>query len=98
MKNTIPTREGYVFKGWKANDGSDTIYTGGTLCSVSQYGNDVVKNGNTWTRTLYAVWEEDAPAQPTPLDEAGVKALLGEMRCRLSAPTRRSAMAARPSV
>ena len=78
MKNTIPTREGYVFKGWKANDGSDTIYTGGTLCSVSQYGNDVVKNGNTWTRTLYAVWEEDAPAQPTPLDEAGVKALLGE--------------------
>lgn len=78
MKNTIPTREGYVFKGWKANDGSDTIYTGGMTCAVSQYGNDVVKNGNTWTRTLYAVWEEDAPAQPTPLDEAGVKALLGE--------------------
>ena len=78
VKNTVPTREGYVFKGWKAKDGSDTIYTGGTLCSVSQQGNDVVKNGNTWTRTLYAVWEEDAPAQPTPLDEAGVKALLGE--------------------
>ena len=64
VKNTIPTREGYVFKGWKANDGSDTIYTGGTLCSVSQYGNDVVKNGNTWTRTLYAVWEEAAPPMP----------------------------------
>lgn len=78
VKNTIPTREGYVFKGWKANDGSDTIYTGGMTCAVSQYGNDVVKNGNTWTRTLYAVWEKDAPAQPTPLDEAGVKALLGE--------------------
>lgn len=78
VKNTIPTREGYVFKGWKANDGSDTIYTGGMTCAVSQYGNDVVKNGNTWTRTLYAVWEEDAPAKPTPLDEAGVKALLGE--------------------
>ena len=78
VKNTIPTREGYVFKSWKANDGSDTIYTGGMTCAVSQYGNDVVKNGNTWTRTLYAVWEEDAPAQPTPLDEAGVKALLGE--------------------
>lgn len=78
VKNTIPTREGYVFKGWKANDGSDTIYTGGMTCAVSQYGNDVVKNGNTWTRTLYAVWEEDAPAQPTPLDEADVKALLGE--------------------
>ena len=64
VKNTIPTREGYVFKGWKAKDGSDTIYTGGTLCSVSQQGNDVVKNGNTWTRTLYAVWEEVAPPMP----------------------------------
>ena len=78
VKNTIPTREGYVFKGWKANDGSDTIYTGGTLCSVSQQGNDVVKNGNTWTRTLYAVWEEDAPPQPTAPDNDTVKALLGE--------------------
>lgn len=78
VKNTIPTREGYVFKGWKANDGSDTIYTGGMTCAVSQYGNDVVKNGNTWTRTLYAVWEEDAPAQPTAPDNDTVKALLGE--------------------
>lgn len=78
VKNTIPTREGYVFKGWKAKDGSDTIYTGGTLCSVSQQGNDVVKNGNTWTRTLYAVWEEDAPPQPTAPDNDTVKALLGE--------------------
>lgn len=78
VKNTVPTREGYVFKGWKAKDGADTIYTGGMTCAVSQFGNDVDKNGNTWTRTLYAVWEEDAPAQPTPLDEAGVKALLGE--------------------
>lgn len=64
VKNTIPTREGYVFKGWKANDGSDTIYTGGMTCAVSQYGNDVVKNGNTWTRTLYAVWGEAAPPKP----------------------------------
>lgn len=78
VKNTVPTREGYVFKGWKANDGSDTIYAGGMTCAVSQYGNDVVKNGNTWTRTLYAVWEEDAPAQPTPPDNDAVKALLGE--------------------
>ena len=78
VKNTIPAREGYVFKGWKAKDGSDTIYTGGTLCSVSQQGNDVVKNGNTWTRTLYAVWEEDAPAKPTAPDNDTVKALLGE--------------------
>ena len=64
VKNTIPTREGYVFKGWKAKDGADTIYAGGALCSVSQQGNDVVKNGNTWTRTLYAVWEEAVPSKP----------------------------------
>ena len=64
VKNTIPTREGYVFKGWKAKDGADTIYADGALCSVSQQGNDVVKNGNTWTRTLYAVWEEAVPSKP----------------------------------
>ena len=61
VTNTVPTLAGYTFKGWKAKDGSDTIYTGGALCSVSQQGNDIVKNGNTWTRTLYAVWEENAP-------------------------------------
>ena len=82
VKNTIPTREGYVFKGWKAKDGSDTIYTGGTLCSVSQYGNDVVKNGNTWTRTLYAVWEEAAPPtpdKPTAPGEGDLSGLIGNI-------------------
>ena len=71
VKNTVPTREGYVFKGWKANDGSDTIYTGGMTCAVSQYGNDVVKNGNTWTRTLYAVWEKAVPSKPQWSDIRG---------------------------
>lgn len=82
VKNTIPTREGYVFKGWKANDGSDTIYTGGMTCAVSQYGNDVVKNGNTWTRTLYAVWEEAAPPKPdkpTAPGEGDLSVLIGQI-------------------
>ena len=82
VKNTIPTREGYVFKGWKANDGSDTIYTGGMTCAVSQYGNDVVKNGNTWTRTLYAVWEEAAPPtpdKPTAPGEGDLRGLIGNI-------------------
>ena len=83
VKNTIPTREGYVFKGWKANDGSDTIYTGGMTCAVSQYGNDVVKNGNTWTRTLYAVWEKKAPNGPT-LGE--VTNLLGQVKVHCTTP------------
>ena len=82
VKNTVPTREGYVFKGWKANDGSDTIYTGGMTCAVSQYGNDVVKNGNTWTRTLYAVWEEAAPPKPdkpTAPGEGDLSGLIGKI-------------------
>ena len=82
VKNTIPTREGYVFKGWKANDGSNTIYTGGMTCAVSQYGNDVVKNGNTWTRTLYAVWEEATPPKPdkpTAPGEGDLSGLIGNI-------------------
>lgn len=82
VKNTIPTREGYVFKGWKAKDGSDTIYTGGMTCAVSQYGNDVVKNGNTWTRTLYAVWEEATPPKPdkpTAPGEGDLSGLIGQI-------------------
>lgn len=82
VKNTVPTREGYVFKGWKAKDGSDTIYTGGALCSVSQQGNDVVKNGNTWTRTLYAVWEEATPPKPdkpTAPGEGDLSGLIGNI-------------------
>ena len=82
VKNTVPTREGYVFKGWKAKDGSDTIYTGGMTCAVSQYGNDVVKNGNTWTRTLYAVWEEATPPKPdkpTAPGEGDLSDLIGNI-------------------
>lgn len=82
VKNTTPTREGYVFKGWKANDGSDTIYTGGMTCAVSQFGNDVDKNGNTWTRTLYAVWEEATPPKPdkpTAPGEGDLSGLIGNI-------------------
>ena len=83
VTSTVPTLAGYTFKGWKANDGSDTIYTGGMTCSVSQYGNDVVKNGNTWTRTLYAVWEKNAPNGPT-LGE--VTNLLGQVKVHCTTP------------
>ena len=64
VTSAVPTRAGYTFKGWKgkAKNGSDEIYTGGKACAVSQYGNDVVQNDNTWTRTLYAVWEENRPS------------------------------------
>ena len=97
VKNTIPTREGYVFKGWKANDGSDTIYTGGMTCAVSQYGNDVVKNGNTWT-SCTPCGRRTLPPSPLPSTRRVSRLCWAKMRYRLSAPTRRSAMAARPSV
>ena len=51
-------------------------------CAVSQYGNDVVKNGNTWTRTLYAVWEEAAPPtpdKPTAPGEGDLSGLIGQI-------------------
>ena len=51
-------------------------------CAVSQYGNDVVKNGNTWTRTLYAVWEEATPPtpdKPTAPGEDSLSGLIGNI-------------------
>ena len=83
VTSTVPTLAGYTFKGWKAKDGSDTIYTGGTLCSVSRQGNDVVQNGNTWTRTLYAVWEKNAPNGPT---SGEVTNLLGQVTVHCTTP------------
>ena len=83
VTSTVPTLAGYTFKGWKAKDGSDTIYTGGTLCSVSRQGNDVVQNGNTWTRTLYAVWEKNAPNGPA---SGKVAELLGQVKVHCTTP------------
>ena len=67
ISSTVPTRENYTFLGWSTNRNATTA--------------EYQPNGKitvTDTTTLYAVWKENAPAQPTPLDEAGVKALLGE--------------------
>ena len=66
IKTGEPTREGFVFKGWKASNAatiyrSDGLNGASTTCLVSQYQADVVKSGNTWTKTLYAVWESSGP-------------------------------------
>ena len=55
---TIPsnqfTREGYTFKGWTTTEGSTTVdYEDGAQITL------------TADTTLYAVWEEDAPAETT---------------------------------
>lgn len=52
------------------------------MCRIPQYGNDVVKNGNTWTRTLYAVWEEATPPKPdkpTAPGEGDLSGLIGNI-------------------
>ena len=68
ISSTVPTRENYTFLGWSTNRNATTA--------------EYQPNGKitvTDTTTLYAVWEKDAPTDnPTPLDEAGVKALLGD--------------------
>ncbi len=50
LSDTVPTRSGYTFKGWGtyASDTSVNYEPGGTY------------TGNS-TRTLYAIWESDAP-------------------------------------
>ena len=64
ISGTEPTREGYTFKGWSdTKDGSVTYQKGGK-CHVMQTANGF--NGGSVTKTLYAVWEKNAPNDPTP--------------------------------
>ena len=53
----VPTRDGFVFKGWSTNSGtSNTVnFTSSTLLTIA---NGVVDHITTPTLTLYAVWEE----------------------------------------
>ena len=62
IPNTVPTREGYVFKGWSDTKGGSATRQPGGTCLVSQTVSGY--NGGSVTKTLYAVWEEKAP--PTP--------------------------------
>ena len=63
ISGTEPTREGYTFKGWSdTKDGSVTYQKGGK-CHVMQTVNGF--NGGSVTKTLYAVWEKNAPNGPT---------------------------------
>lgn len=62
-----PTRENYTFLGWSTNRNA-------TTAEYQPNGKIIV----TSTTTLYAVWKENAPAQPTAPSDNDVKALLGE--------------------
>ena len=52
VSSTVPTREGYTFKGWSTVKGGEVAYTGGDSITISK------------DTTLYAVWEEKAPVTP----------------------------------
>lgn len=57
VSNTVPTREGYTFKGWSTAKDGQVAYTGGNSITISK------------STTLYAVWEENTPDPgpgPTP--------------------------------
>ena len=69
---------------YDANGGSATRQPGGT-CLVSQTVDGY--NGGSVTKTLYAVWEEDAPAQPDKPSETDVKNLLGNSAVKVHCST-----------
>ena len=71
-----PTRENYTFLGWSTNRNA-------TTAEYQPNGKIIV----TSTTTLYAVWEEDAPAQPDKPSEADVKNLLGNSAVKVHCST-----------
>ena len=81
ISGTEPTREGYTFKGWSdTKDGSVTYQKGGK-CHVMQTANGF--NGGSVTKTLYAVWEKNAPNGPT---SGKVAELLGQVTVHCTTP------------
>lgn len=71
-----PTRENYTFLGWSTNRNA-------TTAEYQPNGKIIV----TSTTTLYAVWKEDAPAQPDKPSETDVKNLLGNSAVKVHCST-----------
>ena len=72
ISNVEPTREGYTFKGW-----SDT--RDGTVSGLTEITLTATKDAPNATKTLYAVWEKNAPNGPTNEE---VTKLLGQVKVR----------------
>ena len=53
ISDKIPTRDGYLFKGWADSPYGKPMY----LCADGYYWNCLVVNGQTNSKTIYAVWE-----------------------------------------
>ena len=81
IPGTEPTREGYTFKGWSDTKDGSVAYQKGGKCHVMQTANGF--NGGSVTKTLYAVWEKNAPNGPT---KGEVTNLLGQVKVHCTTP------------
>ena len=66
VSTATPAREGYTFQGWSETSSGSAQYAAG---------NTITLTSSSPTKTLYAVWEKDAPtppSKPTPGQVAGL--------------------------
>ena len=80
--NYVPTREGCTFKGWK-DTYWDSTYQPGASVNVNRTDAACTVTDTSCTKTLYAVWEKNAPNGPT-LGE--VTNLLGQVTVHCTTP------------
>ena len=72
----VPTREGHTFKGWK-DTYWDSTYQAGASVNVNRTDAACTVTDTSCTKTLYAVWEKNAPNGPT---NGEVTNLLGQVK------------------
>ena len=80
--NYVPTREGHTFKGWK-DTYWDSTYQPGASVNVNRTDVACTVTDTSCTKTLYAVWEKNAPNGPT---SGKVAELLGQVTVHCTTP------------
>ena len=78
----VPTREGHTFKGWK-DTYWDSTYQPGASVNVNRTDAACTVTDTSCTKTLYAVWEKNAPNGPT---SGEVTNLLGQVTVHCTTP------------
>lgn len=78
----VPTREGYTFKGWK-DTYWDSTYQVGANVNVNRTDAACTVTDTSCTKTLYAVWEKNAPNGPA---SGKVAELLGQVKVHCTTP------------
>ena len=77
-----PTREGHTFKGWK-DTYWDSTYQAGANVNVNRTDAACTVTDTSCTKTLYAVWEKNAPNGPA---SGKVAELLGQVKVHCTTP------------